>query len=205
MQSPTTITIITSPAAVVTPLPPAGPSSPTIGKQAPLQYRIEERQRTVYFTSDQHPSQLDPQSIAQILKLADIAEAPEAHSPAPSVHRTRTNSYESQIFVINEDGPNKTLQPPSSPPPNNSRFSSYYPLKSSSNIDRLKSPMSSPESPKRSPRSSPIRPRILFYHKHDPHYGFTNFSPHPVHYKGKKYPTSEHLFQSFKVGFFRRY
>ncbi|KAI0784007.1 hypothetical protein BC629DRAFT_1272313, partial [Irpex lacteus] len=42
------------------------------------------------------------------------------------------------------------------------------------------------------------RPRILFYHKHDPHYGFTNFSPHPVMYKGKKYPTSEHLFQSFK-------
>ncbi|KAI0090987.1 hypothetical protein BDY19DRAFT_886042 [Irpex rosettiformis] len=42
------------------------------------------------------------------------------------------------------------------------------------------------------------RHRILFYHKHDPHYGFTNFSPHPVMYKGKRYPTSEHLFQSFK-------
>ncbi|KAF9444466.1 DUF1768-domain-containing protein, partial [Macrolepiota fuliginosa MF-IS2] len=42
------------------------------------------------------------------------------------------------------------------------------------------------------------RPQILFYHKHDPHYGFTNFSPHPVKYKGKVYPTSEHLFQSFK-------
>ncbi|KAJ3888024.1 hypothetical protein F5879DRAFT_970177 [Lentinula edodes] len=42
------------------------------------------------------------------------------------------------------------------------------------------------------------RPRVLFYHKHHPHYGFTNFSPHPVIYKGKRYPTSEHLFQSFK-------
>ncbi|KAF9002456.1 hypothetical protein BDQ17DRAFT_1168524, partial [Cyathus striatus] len=40
--------------------------------------------------------------------------------------------------------------------------------------------------------------RILFYHKHEPHYGFTNFSSHPVYYKNKKYPTSEHLFQSFK-------
>jgi diaminohydroxyphosphoribosylaminopyrimidine deaminase/5-amino-6-(5-phosphoribosylamino)uracil reductase len=40
--------------------------------------------------------------------------------------------------------------------------------------------------------------RILFYHKHNPHYGFTNFSSHPVVYKGKRYPTSEHLFQSFK-------
>lgn len=44
-----------------------------------------------------------------------------------------------------------------------------------------------------------VRPRILFYHRHDAHYGFTNFSPHPVMYQGKKYPTSEHLFQSFKV------
>jgi len=46
----------------------------------------------------------------------------------------------------------------------------------------------------------PPRPhkRILFYHRHEPHYGFTNFSPHPVKYKGDVYPTSEHLFQSFK-------
>jgi hypothetical protein len=45
------------------------------------------------------------------------------------------------------------------------------------------------------------RHRILFYHKHDPHYGFTNFSAHPVVFQGKTYPTSEHLFQSFKVIF----
>ena len=43
------------------------------------------------------------------------------------------------------------------------------------------------------------RRRILFYHKHDPHYGFTNFSYHPVVYRAKTYPTSKHLFQSFKV------
>lgn len=41
--------------------------------------------------------------------------------------------------------------------------------------------------------------RILFYHAHDPYYGFTNFSPDPVEYRGKRYPTSEHLFQSLKV------
>jgi len=45
---------------------------------------------------------------------------------------------------------------------------------------------------------APIRRRILFYHKHHPYYGFTNFSAHSVIYDGKKYPTSEHLFQSFK-------
>ncbi|TRM64443.1 hypothetical protein BD626DRAFT_491843 [Schizophyllum amplum] len=55
-----------------------------------------------------------------------------------------------------------------------------------------------------SPRSSQISvasrtpERILFYHKHDPHYGFTNFSDHPVEYRAKMYPTSEHLFQASK-------
>ncbi|KAJ6601252.1 DUF1768-domain-containing protein [Mycena vulgaris] len=43
-----------------------------------------------------------------------------------------------------------------------------------------------------------VRVRILFYERNDPHYGFTNFSPHPVVYNGKVYPTSEHLFQAFK-------
>lgn len=55
--------------------------------------------------------------------------------------------------------------------------------------------------PNRLRRDSYRRPRILFYHRHEPHYGFTNFSDHPVTYGGKKYPTSEHLFQSFKVWF----
>lgn len=43
------------------------------------------------------------------------------------------------------------------------------------------------------------RLRILFYHKHEPYFGFTNFSNHPVGYKGVMYPTSEHLFQCLKV------
>ncbi|OAX35361.1 DUF1768-domain-containing protein [Rhizopogon vinicolor AM-OR11-026] len=40
--------------------------------------------------------------------------------------------------------------------------------------------------------------KILFYHAHDPYYGFTNFSPDPIEYNGRTYPTSEHLFQSMK-------
>lgn len=40
--------------------------------------------------------------------------------------------------------------------------------------------------------------KILFYDKSRPHYGFTNFSPHPVEYLGRRYPTSEHLFQALK-------
>ena len=49
-------------------------------------------------------------------------------------------------------------------------------------------------------RSLRKRPKILFYNKNEPYYGFTNFSPHSVVYQGKRYPTSEHLFQSLKVG-----
>jgi len=52
--------------------------------------------------------------------------------------------------------------------------------------------------PHQSSSSRANRPRILFYDKHAPHYGFTNFSDHPVVFEGKTYPTSEHLFQSFK-------
>ncbi|KIJ60140.1 hypothetical protein HYDPIDRAFT_32561 [Hydnomerulius pinastri MD-312] len=50
-------------------------------------------------------------------------------------------------------------------------------------------------------RSQPRRRqnKILFYEKGKPYYEFTNFSPHDVLYNGKKYPTSEHLFQSFKI------
>ncbi|EIM82324.1 DUF1768-domain-containing protein [Stereum hirsutum FP-91666 SS1] len=39
---------------------------------------------------------------------------------------------------------------------------------------------------------------ILFYHRTEPHFGFTNFSAHLVEYDGRVYPTSEHLFQALK-------
>jgi len=42
------------------------------------------------------------------------------------------------------------------------------------------------------------RSKVLFYEEREPYYGFTNFSSHPVKYEGREYPTSEHLFQSFK-------
>ncbi|KAG2362778.1 hypothetical protein BDR07DRAFT_1283888 [Suillus spraguei] len=43
------------------------------------------------------------------------------------------------------------------------------------------------------------RDHIPFYNKHEPYHGFTDFLPHDVVYTGKRYPTGEHLFQSFKV------
>lgn len=54
------------------------------------------------------------------------------------------------------------------------------------------------QSPSQEPTAKRTPQRILFYHAHDPYYGFTNFSSDPVEYHGKIYPTSEHLFQSLK-------
>lgn len=74
--------------------------------------------------------------------------------------------------------------------------SSQHGSKSATTLE-VSSPRASPHS---SPRGSPSSPHpILFYDKRKAYYGFTNFSDHPVLYDGKKYPTSEHLFQSFKV------
>ncbi|GJE95754.1 NADAR family protein [Phanerochaete sordida] len=45
---------------------------------------------------------------------------------------------------------------------------------------------------------SPQGEPVLFYEKGQPYFGFTNFSPYPVEFEGKSYPTSEHLFQAHK-------
>jgi hypothetical protein len=63
-------------------------------------------------------------------------------------------------------------------------------------------PPIAPDVPRRRTHSTPSRPppeRILFYHSHQRHFSFTNFSPHPILYCGKRYSTGEHLFQSLKV------
>jgi hypothetical protein len=51
------------------------------------------------------------------------------------------------------------------------------------------------------PLPVPLRQRkeTKFYHKGQPYYEFTNFAPYDIIHKGKRYPTSEHLFQAFKV------
>lgn len=45
---------------------------------------------------------------------------------------------------------------------------------------------------------------IKFHDATQAHYGFANSSPHPVVYKRRTYPTSEHLFQSLRVRPFDR-
>lgn len=96
---------------------------------------------------------------------------------------------------------------PTSPalPPRTPRGS--YPRRASSGQRPSTSPQSSPLTtrptpPFRTTLSNGKPNKILFYHAHDPYYGFTNFSSDPIEYNGKKYPTSEHLFQSLKVSNF---
>ncbi|KIM29440.1 hypothetical protein M408DRAFT_113456 [Serendipita vermifera MAFF 305830] len=47
-------------------------------------------------------------------------------------------------------------------------------------------------------RPSSKRKVIYFYKKNKPYYSFTNLSGHHVRYRGRLYPTSEHLFQAMK-------
>ena len=187
MNSRKTITIVTSPSSSSKSLPALGTSckSPTT-KQAPI-YRIEERSRTIYVSSDVDPTQWDTHSLNTMFTLAEVPESDQDEQP---IRRTKSH-VDNQDLLSPLDHIERNRE-------NVSRRSVYRgrlpgiksaPLHLSTNIAQQGS--------KSKPSSA--RTRILFYHKSDPYYGFTNFSPHPVIYKGKKYPTSEHLFQSFKV------
>ena len=189
MDSRKTITIVTSPSTSSKPLPALGTSckSPTT-KQAPI-YRIEERSRTIYVSSDVDPTQWDTHSLNTIFTLAEVPESDQDEQPI-----RRTKSHVDNQGVLSPGSLDHIERNHESA----SRRSVYRgrlpgiksaPLHLSTNI-AMQGSNSKPSS---------ARTRILFYHKNDPYYGFTNFSPHPVIYKGKKYPTSEHLFQSFKV------
>lgn len=189
----TPITVVTSPTGVVTPTK----TSPPTPKAAnpPVQYRIEEHRRTIYLTSSLPPGQWDAKALDELLSLPEIPD--DNGSPDGQTQRQRkAKSLNETELVVLTDNPN---QKPNSAP-NTSR--TYRTVKSLG-IPSGSGSSSTPTTPTAAVRGgsprTPMRHRILFYHRHDPHYGFTNFSAHPVMYKGKKYPTSEHLFQSFKV------
>ena len=193
MDSRKTITIVTSPSASSKSLPALGTScrSPTT-KQAPL-YRIEERSRTIYVSSDVDPTQWDTHSLNTIFTLAEVPESDQDSTSEQPIRRTKSHVDNQGLLSPGSlDHIERNHE-------NVSRRSVYRgrlpgiksaPLHLATNIAAPQGSNSKPSS---------ARTRILFYHKNDPYYGFTNFSPHPVIYKGKKYPTSEHLFQSFKV------
>lgn len=84
---------------------------------------------------------------------------------------------------------NSYLKPPSPSASNDGTEADYPPLTAPV------APIGASIAPFRTSKTPPV----LFYDKNDPFYEFTNFSSHDVIYKGKKYPTSEHLFQALKV------
>jgi hypothetical protein len=150
----------------------------------PVKYRIEERRRTLYVTSDTPPTEKDIDEI--------FGNLPERPMSAP-IDSRRQSMIVREVHVV--DDPSNQAASPSN------YLVAEHDLKSPTTAriaDKMYTPPESPAKYRASPRT-PIRHRILFYNRCDPHYGFTNFSPHPVIYAGRKYPTSEHLFQSFKV------
>ncbi|CAL1717321.1 unnamed protein product [Somion occarium] len=163
----------------------------------PIQYRVEERRRTIYVTSNAPP---DPHTVTELFKLAEISEG-EVDDSEDMNARRRTKSLEEREFR-SLDHVLSGQEDKAESPKRLHRRSGHGHRKQLSSSSRhsytRNTPPNTPTSHDIRPRTMIQQPPILFYHKHEPHYGFTNFSPHEVIYNGKRYPTSEHLFQSFK-------
>ena len=169
-----------------------GSDSPTTNQG--VVYRFEGRVRTAYVTSNVNLAQLDTHSLNAIYALVNGPnDEQEQEQERLAKHATRGTHPSVDTQAVNSEGAVYRND--------ESRVVSQRRVKSTSSIP--KSPVTfSLEIHQHGPPPLPTtRQPVLFYHKHDPYYGFTNFSPYPVNYKGKKYPTSEHLFQSFKVIF----
>ncbi|KAK1231542.1 hypothetical protein PQX77_005334 [Marasmius sp. AFHP31] len=183
----TAITITTTPSNppcssdALTPLSPRG--------RRPRVQLVEER-RTYYVTSDIPASQWEHEDIANALKLPELSAA-DGNGDSPFQRSKSQNEMQASpqsLPTSPPPRPRSIQEMPSSPP---SRYQSRRP--------HATKPVVNPgQTPPNTPTVNATRPKVLFYHKHNPHYGFTNFSSHPVFYNGKRFPTSEHLFQSFK-------
>lgn len=122
---------------------------------------------------------LDNRMIMKLASIFGINSPPNTPQSTSTAHPTRPATQYCSV-PSNLKLPSPGVQDVGEP-------EAYYP------------PLTAPPEPVGSSRAPfQRRERILFYNKHEPYYEFTNFSPHDVVYAGKRYPTSEHLFQSFK-------
>ncbi|KAJ4498804.1 hypothetical protein C8R41DRAFT_816494 [Lentinula lateritia] len=191
------------------------------------EYRVEleeRRRRTVFVTSSVPPEQWETREILDIANIEEENEKIFEGDFSATVHRNSTRSRSAQDLPSNDKTQHR--HSPQTSSRYQSRRASLKPSDALSSaaatLNRMSvMPNTPPNSPAvwkpnhsiartnlspnaHGPRPTTMavaiapRPQVLFYHKHHPHYGFTNFSPHPVIYKGKRYPSSEHLFQSFK-------
>lgn len=178
--------------------PSSSPSPPSTGSkhsgskvpdqgQTSATYQIDIVQR-VRVTSD---GPLESDEIDQIKNKLERSLQRDlgGYSSGDESSSTKISITETSVNVLRKGGRDRTLSSSASFPSSPSRA-----LKPGSRLvtAAARHQPSQEASSKRAPQ------RILFYHAHDPYYGFTNFSPDPVEYHGKTYPTSEHLFQSLK-------
>lgn len=190
------ITVVTSPTGEISPVKPS-PPTPHLRAAGPSiqQYRIEEHRRTIFLTSSVPPGKWDTKALNELLTLAD-PEDPSAEPCPPRQNRSKSlNEQDLAAAMILDDANQKARPSPGSSPRAHRYSRNLVPPK----IGGSSSTPTTPIIARGASLRIPGRNRILFYNRQDPHYGFTNFSAHPVVYKGKSYPTSEHLFQSFKV------
>ena len=136
----------------------------------------------------------------RIMKLFGLGGSPTTPQSAPGrlqkqrpVTQYYTPRYDelfpTSFFSLAHTFSNSDLKPPLPDVSNDGTKDDYPPLTAPV------IPVGASIAPFRTTKPAPI----LFYDKNDPFYEFTNFSPHDVTFKGKRYPTCEHLFQAFKV------
>lgn len=114
------------------------------------------------------------------------------YSSSDESSNAKISITETSVNVLRKGRRDRTLSSSASFPASPSRALAPKPG------SRLVTAAARHQPPSQEPTSKRAPQRILFYHAHDPYYGFTNFSSDPVEYHGKIYPTSEHLFQSLK-------
>jgi hypothetical protein len=158
-------------------------------------YRIDEYRRTFYIASPAPPAQ-DIDTI--MTEVTDMSEEHTTSSSQPPSYRSKSLTEREILPVVDENRPN--LSQGLADRTTRHGLRSSVSLRSQTSANTPPNTPATPHPHGSRPSRTPTRHRILFYHRRDPHYGFTNFSSHPVFYQGKRYPTSEHLFQSFKVG-----
>lgn len=135
----------------------------------------------------------------RIMKLFGLGGSPTTPPSASGKQRQRPVT---QYYTPRCCGLFRHPLPPSDASSSNSYLKPPSPTASSNGSDADYPPLTAPVAPigaSRAPFQTSKTPPVLFYDKNDPFYEFTNFSPHDIIYKGKRYPTSEHLFQAFKV------
>lgn len=177
------------------PSPPATSSKPSglkVSDQAAASatYQIDIVQR-VRVTSD---GPLESDAIDQIKKKLErsLQRDLSGYSSSDESSSAKISITETSVNVLRKGGRDRTLSSSASFPASPSSRA----LKPGSRL--VTAGAARYQSPSQEPTTKRAPQRILFYHAHDPYYGFTNFSSDPVEYHGKIYPTSEHLFQSLK-------